>query len=259
MNTRIDTPPRLQAQGLTLRRRGRAVVDAVDLALPARGAVALVGPNGAGKSTLLSLLAGLLAPHAGCVRLDGADLAGLPVARRAQAMGYMPQHFEPHWDLRVDELVAMRLEGQQLALDAAAVLQQAGLAAFAARHWSSLSGGEQARALLATVLATDPPVLLADEPGAALDVRHRLALVESLAARGRERLVVVAMHDLDLAFQHFERVLVLDQGRVALDGGAALLQSPALDAVFGVHFERVPVPPHTLLRAHRLQEVHRAD
>ena len=245
--------PRLQAHSLTLRRRGRAVVDGVDLALPARGAVALVGPNGAGKSTLLSLLAGLLAPHAGRVLLDGADLASMPVARRAQAMGYMPQHFAPHWDLRVDELVAMRLQGQQVARDAGAVLQQAGLAAFAARHWSTLSGGEQARALLATVLATDPPALLADEPGAALDVRHRLALVEALAARGRERLVVVAMHDLDLAFQHFARVIVLDRGRIALDGGAELLHAPALDAVFGVHFERVAVPPHTLLRAHRLQ------
>lgn len=251
--------PRLQAQGLTLRRRGRAVVDAVDLTLPALGAVALVGPNGAGKSTLLSLLAGLLAPQAGSVLLDGADLAATPVARRARAMGYMPQHFAPHWDLRVDELVVMRLEGQQAALDAGAVLEQAGLSAFAARHWSTLSGGEQARVLLATVLATDPPVLLADEPGAALDVRHRLALVEALAARGRERLVVVAMHDLDLAFQHFERVVVLDRGRIALDGGAHLLHASALDAVFGVRFERVAVPPHTLLRAHRLQGAVHAD
>lgn len=253
------TPPRLQARDLTLRRRGRTVLDGVSLALPARGTVALVGPNGAGKSTLLSLLAGLLAPDAGRVLLDGSDLAAMPVARRAQAMGYMPQHFAPHWDLRVDELVAMRLEGQQAALDTGAVLAQAGLAAFAARHWSTLSGGEQARALLATVLATDPPVLLADEPGAALDVRHRLALVEALAARGREHLVVVAMHDLDLAFQHFGRVVVLDRGRVALDGGAELLQSPALDAVFGVRFERVAVPPHHLLRAHRLQEAPHAD
>ncbi|KQP43711.1 ABC transporter ATP-binding protein [Pseudorhodoferax sp. Leaf274] len=259
MSEPSTTVSRLQAHGLMLRRRGRTVVDAVSLDLPARSAVALVGPNGAGKSTLLSLLAGLLAPHAGRVLLDGVDLAGLPVARRAQAVGYMPQHFEPHWDVRVDELVAMRLDGQAAALDAAAVLHQAGLAAFAARRWSTLSGGEQARALLATVLATDPPVLLADEPGAALDVRHRLALVQSLAARGRERLVVVAMHDLDLAFQHFERVVVLDQGRVALDGGAALLHAPALDAVFGVRFERVPVPPHTLLRAHRLQEDGHAD
>ena len=251
---------RLQAHGLTLHRRGRAVVDRVDLALPAQGAVALVGPNGAGKSTLLSLLAGLLAPHTGSVQLDGADLAGLTVARRAQAMGYMPQRFEPHWDVSVAELVAMRLDGGHAAArDPATVLRSAGLHGFAARRWSTLSGGEQARALLATVLATDPPVLLADEPGAALDVRHRLALVESLAARGREHLVVVAMHDLDLAFQHFERVVVLSEGRVVLDGGTELLHAPALDAVFGVRFERVAVPPHTLLRAHRVEGARHAD
>jgi iron complex transport system ATP-binding protein len=104
--------------------------------------------------------------------------------------------------------------------------------------------------MLAAVLATDPPALLADEPGAALDVRHRLALVERLAARGRERLVVVAMHDLDLAFECFGRVVVMQGGRIALDGAPAeLLHAPALDAVFGVRFERIAVPPQTLLRA----------
>ncbi|MET1536936.1 ABC transporter ATP-binding protein, partial [Burkholderia sola] len=195
-------PPRLQARTLTLRHRGRSVLDAVSLQLPACGAVALVGPNGAGKSSLLSLLAGLQAPAAGCVLLDGQDIATLPVAERARRVGYMPQRFAPHWDLTLAELMHMRLAG---------------------RRWSTLSGGEQARALLATVLATDPPVLLADEPGAALDVRHRLALVQALAQRGRERLVLVVMHDLDLALAHFGRVIVLDQGRIALDGAPAEL------------------------------------
>ncbi|MFT3721294.1 ABC transporter ATP-binding protein [Pseudorhodoferax sp.] len=239
---------RLAARGLTLRRQGRAVVDRVDLALPARGAVALVGPNGAGKSTLLSLLAGLAVPDAGSVLLDGAALLGLSVAQRARAVGYMPQRFAPYWDLGVAELMGMRLQA-----DPAGPLRRAGLQDFAGRRWSTLSGGEQARVLLATVLATDPPVLLADEPGAALDVRHRLALVEALAARGRERLVVVAMHDLELAFEHFERIVVLSAGRCVLDGGHELLHAAALDAVFGVRFERIAAPPHTLLRARRLE------
>lgn len=247
-----DAVPRLQARSLTLRHRGRSVLDAVSVQLPPRGSVALVGPNGAGKSSLLSLLAGLQAPASGSVLLDGQDIATLPVAERARRVGYMPQRFAPHWDLTLAELMHMRLAGRG---GVEAAVAGAGLQDFARRRWSTLSGGEQARALLATVLATDPPVLLADEPGAALDVRHRLALVQALAQRGRERLVLVVMHDLDLALAHFGRVIVLDQGRIALDGAPAeLLHAPGLDAVFGVDFERIDAPPQTLLRARLKQE-----
>jgi iron complex transport system ATP-binding protein len=227
---RDEHAPRLQAQALTLRRRGRSVLDAVSLQLPAHGAVALVGPNGAGKSSLLSLLAGLQRPESGSVQLDGQDIHALSVAERARRVGYMPQRFAPHWDLTLAELMHMRLAGKG---DAQDVLAGAGLQDFTRRRWSTLSGGEQARALLATVLATDPPVLLADEPGAALDVRHPLARVQA----------------------HFGRVIVLDHGHIALDGAPAeLLHAPGLDAVFGVDFERIHAPPETLLRARLRQE-----
>jgi len=239
----------LSARGLTLVRQGRRLVDDVSLDLPACGAVALIGPNGAGKSSLLNLLAGQVAPSAGGVFWQGQPLAACSVHERAQRMGYMPQRFDPYWDLTLADLVDMRVHGRA---PTAQILEHAGLQAFAARRWSTLSGGERARGMLAAVLATDPPALLADEPGAALDVQHRLALVESLAARGRDHLVVVVMHDLDLAFECFDRVIVMHQGRIALDGPpAALLHRPGLDEVFGVRFERIAIPPQTLLRARR--------
>ena len=241
--------PMLSAAGLCVERQGRRLLDGISLDLPQRGAVALVGPNGAGKSTLLHVLAGQLLPDRGGVQLQGAPLRAMTVAARAAQIGYMPQRFEPHWDVTLHELVQMRVP------DAAPVLARAGLQPLAQRRWSTLSGGERARGMLAAVLATDPPLLLADEPGAALDVQHRLALVQALARRGREHLVVVAMHDLDLAFECFERVIVMQQGRVARDGApSALLQDPRLDAVFGVHFERIAVPPHTLLRARNQED-----
>jgi len=242
----------IRAVDLCVERQGRGLIDGISLDFPARGAVALIGPNGAGKSTLLQVLAGQLVPDRGSLRLDGTPLRSLSVSARAQRIGYMPQRFEPHWDVTLQELVQMRVP------DAAPVLARSGLQALAQRRWSTLSGGERARGMLAAVLATDPPVLLADEPGAALDVQHRLALVQALARRGRERLVVVVMHDLDLAFECFERVIVMQDGRVALDGApAALLHDPRLDAVFGVRFERIAAAAHTLLRA-RSQEPHDA-
>lgn len=242
------SPWRLEARGLGLVRRARPVLSEVSLVLPARGSVAIIGPNGAGKSTLLALLAGLLPAHSGQVLLDGRDIARVPVAERARSIGFMPQHFEPHWDLTLTELLGMRLTGSQ-ATTVEQVIEREGLAEFRHRRWSTMSGGEQARALLATVLAPNPPVLLADEPGANLDVRHRLALVETLAQRGRTHLVVVAMHDLDLAFRHFERVVVVAQGGIVADGGAELAHAPLLDQIFGVTFERIAAPPGVLLRA----------
>lgn len=237
----------LGAADLHLSRQGRALLDDVSLELPRRGAVALVGPNGAGKSTLMQVLAGQLAPDSGGVTLQGRPLKALDARARARRLGYMPQRFEPHWDVTLLDLVQMRLADPA---QAAQVLALADLQPLAARRWSTLSGGERARGMLAAVLATDPPVLLADEPGAALDVQHRLALVQALARRGRERLVVVVMHDLDLAFECFDRVVVMHAGRVVMDGAPAqLLHAPQLDAVFGVHFERIAVAPHTLLRA----------
>lgn len=255
--TAPHTPPALTAQGLVLQHRGSRVVDQVSLALPERGAIALIGPNGAGKSSLLSMLAGLQMPSQGQVLWRGAPLQRLSFAERARCIGYMPQRFAPYWDVTLAELLQMRL-GPSVDMDD--VLQQHGLQAFASRRWNSLSGGEQARCLLATVLATDPPVLLADEPGAALDVRHRLELVEALAERGRDRLVLVVMHDLDLAFAHFDRVIAMDRGRVVQDRAAQdLLTDPALDAVFQVEFDRIDAPPQVLLRARRKKEDGCAD
>ena len=239
----------LSAQHIRITRQGRDVLSDVSLTLPSRGSIALVGPNGAGKSTLLNVLAGQITPDSGDVQWRKQPLHSLSVKERARGIGYMPQRFEPHWDVTLAELMDMRLQGQR---DVDHTLAAAGLTGFAARRWSTLSGGEQARALLATVLATDPPALLADEPGAALDVQHRLALVESLAARGREQLVVVVMHDLDLAFAEFDRVVVMHQGCIVMDGAPAeLLHQPQLDDVFGVDFDRISVPPSTLLRARR--------
>lgn len=232
----------LEARDLVVARGGRTLVDRLSLDLGTTGSVALVGPNGAGKSTVLRMLAGLERPDVGAILLDGAELSSLPATVRSRRIGYLPQHFEPHWDLTASQLVelgAHRLEG--LGGDAIhRVLAAHGLQHLGARRWSTLSGGERARVLLAMVLVADPPVLLADEPAAALDIRHRLDVAALLAARGRDRLSVVVVHDLDLAFRFFDRVVVLQEGRVAADGPAGdLLHDARLDAAFGVHFERI--------------------
>ena len=129
----------------------------------------------------------------------------------------------------------------ELAPDAVAnILARFELTKLERRRWSTLSGGESARVLLAMVLVADPSILLADEPAAALDIRHRLDVIAALAERGRERLSVVVVHDLDLAFRYFERVVVLVGGKIAADAPAAdLIADRRLDEAFGVRFERI--------------------
>ncbi|MBN9488632.1 MAG: ABC transporter ATP-binding protein [Alphaproteobacteria bacterium] len=242
----------LAAESLTVKRERATLIDGVSLSLGPSGSVAVIGPNGAGKSTLLRTLAGVDTPTSGCVRLDGQDLAGLASAERAQSIGFLPQTFEPHWDLSVADLLELgAARATALPADAVAKAKRTfELLGLEARRWSTLSGGERARVLLATVLVVDPPVLIADEPSAALDIRHRLETIRTLAARGSERLSVVVVHDLDLAFRFFERVVLLVAGKVVADAPAHdLIHDPCLDEAFGVRFERLKLDGRWLLRA----------
>jgi iron complex transport system ATP-binding protein len=232
------------ATGLRLRRSGKAILEGVDLAAGPTGAIAVIGPNGAGKSSLAKILAGLITDHAGSAEIDGRPISTLSGPERTALIGYVPQSFHPHWDITPRMLVEMGAERSARA-DAAAVagvLAAREIDPIADRRWSALSGGEQARALLASVEVTDPPILIADEPGASLDIRHRIDLVRGFAERGRQRLVIVVLHDIELATTWFERVVVMDGGRVAADlPSAALAGSDVLPRVFRVPFETVTV------------------
>jgi iron complex transport system ATP-binding protein len=207
----------LRAVDLCLRGR----LDGVSAALRPGEITAICGPNGAGKSSLLQCLAGLLAPKSGEVLLGPTPLVAIPARERARAIGYLPQSGEIAWDLSVGNLVALgRLAhdggGEQPVARALAALD---LAALATRPVSTLSGGEKARALLARVLAGEPRWILADEPLAALDLGHQLTLITHLRLAARSGAgVVLVLHDLALAMNHADRVLVLDDGRLAADG-----------------------------------------
>ena len=99
------------------------------------------------------------------------------------------------------------------------------------------------------VLAVNPPALLADEPAASLDIRHRMDVVQALVARATDRLSVVVMHDLDLTFRFFENVIVMDAGRIVAQGRARdIFDDERLDAAFGVDFERLTTARDRLLR-----------
>lgn len=241
----------LELQGLGYRAGAAALVEDVTFDLHPGEVLGLIGPNGAGKTTLLRLMAGLLRPATGEVRLHGRPLPDWPARERARRMGYLPQHFSPHWDYTARELLRLGLErgGSAEGLEEVATLH--GVAGLLARRWSSLSGGERARVLAASVLATRPGVVLADEATAALDVGQSLALMRRLRAASREgAAVAVVVHDLNLALAGCDRLALLHQGRLrALDAAAALAEDARLDAAFGVEFVRVRTEVGLLLSA----------
>lgn len=199
---------------------------------------AVCGPNGAGKSSLIECLAGLMEPDSGSAELDGAPLAALHPRERARAIGYLPQAGEVAWDVAIRSLVALgRLpHGDSGAGAVERALAALDLAALADRPISRLSGGERARALLARVLAGEPRWILADEPLAALDLGHQLALLRHLRhAAGQGAGVVLVLHDLALAMNHADRVVVLDGGRVVADGPPEqALASDVIEQVWGI-------------------------
>jgi iron complex transport system ATP-binding protein len=220
-----------------------------DLSLPGRLAgvsvsfepgriTAICGPNGAGKSSLLQCLAGLLPAPGGAVVLDGAGLAALHPRERAKAIGYLPQEGEVAWDVAVRSLVALGRLPHRDRGDAqvAAALGALDLEHLADRPISRLSGGERARALLARVLAGEPRWILADEPLAALDLAHQRALLAHLrraATTGAG--VLLVLHDLALAMNHADRVIVLRGGAKAADGvPEEALSSEVIERVWSV-------------------------
>lgn len=237
----------LRAESITLGTRLRGVSTLLE---PGR-ITAICGPNGAGKSTLLQVLTGLLPPDAGQVLLADTPVANLHPRERAKAIGYLPQDAEIAWDVAVRSLVALgRLPHRDRGTaQVEAALSALDLDALADRPVSQLSGGERARALLARVIAGEPRWILADEPFAALDLAHQARLLAQFAAQATSGIgVAVVVHDLALAMNHAQRVVVLDRGRVVADGPSqAALTPELLRAVWQVDAEWIGEPDRRAL------------
>ncbi len=227
------TAEKLAAENLSLTRGGRLVLQQLSSSLNPGEITAICGPNGAGKSSLLMCLAGLLNPTVGSIALGKRALADMPARDRAMALGYLPQSADVAWDVSVESLVTLgRLPHRDRGTEQVeAAIADLALDELRSRRVSRLSGGERARALLARVLAGTPRWILADEPLAALDLSHQLALVSHLracAASGQG--VVIVLHDLALAMNHADRVLVLRDGRLVADGTPEQALSPEVIA-----------------------------
>jgi iron complex transport system ATP-binding protein len=232
----------LAAHGVGVTIDGQSIIADVDLRVAAGEVVVLVGPNGAGKSTLLSVLSGDVSPTTGHVELAGKHLGHRHARELARLRGVQLQKQGLAFGFRVHEVVRMgrspwhrtaAADRDDIAVDEAMV--RSDVTHLTDRLFPTLSGGEQARTSFARLLAQETPVLLLDEPTAALDIRHQeqvLTVVREVASAGAA--VVVVLHDLSLAAAYADRVCVLAAGRVHADGPPAeVLTGDLLTEVYG--------------------------
>jgi cobalamin transport system ATP-binding protein len=230
-------------RGVSVRFGGAVAVRDVSLAVEPGEWVVLIGPNGAGKTSVLRAVCGLL-PFGGEIRLDGRDAARLGRRALARLVAFVPQTPEAPPELTVGEYVLLGRtphigylagEGRSDREAAGRALARLDLGAFAGRRLGSLSGGELQRAVIARALAQESPILLLDEPTTALDLgrqQQTLELVDSLRADGLT--VVSTMHDLTLAGQYADRLVLLDRGSIVAEGAADdVLSTANLSAFYG--------------------------
>lgn len=225
MNTSPTGARGLVVRGLTRSFGGRTVVEDVDLRIAPGRVVGLLGPNGAGKTTIFRMLIGLLRPARGSIVLDGLDITGWPVHRRARAgLGYLAQSPSVFHAMTVREnlLTALEIGGvprSEHEPRAAALLEEVGLAGLSGQRASTLSGGERRRVEIARALCVDPTVLILDEPFASIDPKMASdlgALILQLRDRGLG--LLLTDHGAQQLLPLCGEVNVLLEGRVMASG-----------------------------------------
>jgi iron complex transport system ATP-binding protein len=242
----------IDLRGVTVALGGRPVVDGVDAAVAEGEWLALIGPNGAGKTTLLRAVAGLV-PFTGSIEIGGRPIEELRRSELSRLVAVVPQEpSTPSWMTvaeyvllgRTPHLGPLAKEGRRDREAAARALARLDLIGYEERRLGTLSGGEKQRVVVARALAQEAQIILLDEPTAALDIGHQQQALELLdLLRGESGLTLVAaMHDLTLAAQYADRMVLLDAGKVAADGVPRdVLTETLIAGHYGASIDVVPV------------------
>lgn len=250
----VRLPATLCASQVTFAFNGKPVLQQVDLTIKAGKMIGVIGPNGAGKTTLIKLLSRLLLPCSGQIQLNGNDLSRWQPARLARMLAVVPQdaNLPPAftaWEIvlmgRTPYLGWLGREGERDRAIARQAMQQTDTWHLAQRLIDQLSGGERQRVLIARALAQEPQILLLDEPTAHLDISFQvetLSLIVRLV-RQLQLAALVILHDLNLAAQFCDELVLLHRGQIVAQGSPAqVLDAALLRQVYGTEITVMPHP-----------------
>ncbi|MGB0911422.1 MAG: ABC transporter ATP-binding protein [Nitrospirales bacterium] len=246
--------PALSVQKLTHRYLSRfaktpkAVIEKLSFTIESGSIMGILGPNGSGKSTLLKVLAGVFSVQEGQVELRGQNVQRLSQSDIAKTVAFVPQETQQIFPFTIGEMVLMGRfphhaglggwhweDPEDLAI-AETAMQDLDVAHLADRLITDVSGGERQRAIIARALAQDPQILLLDEPTAFLDLHHQLDIARILRRLNRDRglTVVLVSHDLNLASQYCDQLMLLEGGRIVKTGTPEdVIQPDVLERVYG--------------------------
>ncbi len=239
-------PPAISAQNVRLTyANGVRAIDGLSMKVAHGEFLAIIGPNGSGKSSLLRVLTGLQPADSGEILIEGELLANLDTRERALRVALVPQSLEVLPGYSVEDFVLMgryaHLTGWRLFTPrdkevARDCLGRVNASSFAHRGMNEMSGGERQRVMIARALAQEARTVLLDEPTSALDLAHQLMVYKLIHTMHREaeRTIVVVTHDLNLASQFAERLVLMQNGRIAADGSPnEVLKREILEDVYG--------------------------
>lgn len=216
-------------------KRSGPVLDRVSFAVAEGSLHGLLGPNGAGKSTIAKTVLGINAKYEGRITWLGTDIASISELERAKTFAYVPQGGSAPFSLTVQEAVLLGRTPHYAYAPSAndwdivrRVIADFGLQDLVNRDVADLSGGQAQRVTIARAVAQETAVILLDEPTSALDLKYQVETLDILRELASERQVtsVVAIHDLNLAAQFFDRITIIDKGAVAADGAPAEVLTP---------------------------------
>ena len=220
----------------------KLIVDGVTINVGSGEFVGLIGPNGSGKSTLLKTIYRFLSPDSGAIMIDGTDVRSCTLKESALKTAMVAQHSYMNFDFKVKDVVMMGRSPHKKPMEFVSgkdyrivedALERVGMTEYADQSFSTLSGGEQQRVVLARALAQQTPCLVLDEPTNHLDVKYQLQLMDAVSESGLT--VICALHDLNVAAKYCHRIYMMKDGRIRYSGTPEeVLTEKNIEEVYGV-------------------------
>lgn len=238
---------RIQTDDVRLSYGTKEILKGISLEVPKKEFVGIIGPNGSGKSTFLKCIYRVLKPSGGCIRLDGEEMGHISYRNSAKKMAVLAQHNYYNFEFSVREVVLMGRAPHKRTLErdnakdyeiVEEALKTVGMYGFIDRDFSTLSGGEQQRVILARALAQQTPCLILDEPTNHLDITHQMQLMRMV--KKLDVTIVSAIHDLNIAAMFCDRLFVLKDGEIVASGKTEeVLTEEMIQRIYNVETEIV--------------------